>query len=253
MPVPYVTSMSDSRHSSHGGFFLFGVLLVTMLSLAAPADAAPLSGILQDAVAKLESLIADAGPLGPVLFILAYAASAVALIPASVLTVAAGFLFGPVAGTLVVSAGSTLGAAAAFLVGRYLARPTVTRSASARFPRFAAVDKSIADQGAKIVFLLRLSPAVPYTLLNYALGLTSIEFVPYLVASWVGMLPGTVAYVAIGGAGKAAAESAAGGLGPVEVVLYIVGAAATLGATVLISRAATRALQEAEEGGEENG
>ena len=169
-------------------------------------------------------------------------------VPGSVLTLTAGFLFGPLLGTAVVSAASTAGAAAAFLIGRYVARPAVERRIAGN-ARFAAVDAAIGAQGAKIVLLLRLSPLFPFTLLNYALSLTRIEFVPYVLASWAGMLPGTVAYVALGGAGKAAAETAAGaGAGPLQLALYAVGAGATLWATALISKAASRALEDAAEG-----
>ena len=145
------------------------------------------------------------------------------------------------------SVAATLGCTAAFLVGRYLIRPVVEKRA-AEDPRFSAVDSAIGAQGGKIVFLLRLSPLVPFSLLNYALSLTSIDLVSYVAASWAGMLPGTIAYVALGGAGKAAAETAAGGgTTPLQLGLYAVGALATLGATVLISRVASSALKEASE------
>jgi uncharacterized membrane protein YdjX (TVP38/TMEM64 family) len=217
------------------------LFILSAVILPLPAEAFSL----QDAVSGLEAAITAAGPLGPILFIGAYVVATVFLIPASVLTVAAGFLFGPILGSVVVSIAATLGATAAFLVGRYLARPAVAQRA-AEDSRFAAVDKAIAAQGAKIVLLLRLSPLLPFSLLNYALSLTSIPLGSYIGASWAGMLPGTIAYVALGGAGKAAAETAAGvGTSPLQLVLYGVGALATLGATVLISRAASQALKEA--------
>ncbi len=225
-----------------------GLLLataVTALLAPAPALAADLPS-LQGVVSGIESLVQEAGPLGPLVFVAAYVVATVLLVPASLLTIAAGFLFGPVLGTAVVSAASTAGAAAAFLVGRALGREAVQRRLEGN-PRFAAVDAAIGRQGAKIVLLLRLSPLFPYTLLNYALSLTKVDFGPYVLASWAGMLPGTVAYVAIGGAGKAAAESAAGaGTGPIQLVLYAVGAGATLWAAALISKAASKALEEAE-------
>lgn len=193
----------------------------------------------------IEDLIQAAGPaFGPVLFVVTYTASAVVLIPASLLTVAAGYLFGPVEGTILVSVASTLGATASFLVGRYIARPAVTRAVR-KVPengrKFDAIDAAITKDGVKIVALLRLSPIVPYTLLNYALSITSIPLPQYVLASWAGMLPGTVAYVALGGVGKAASGS---GYSIQQIVLYSIGVAATLGASVLLSRAAKRALDE---------
>src|SRR5439155_1410723 len=91
------------------------------------------------------------------------------------------------------SSAATLGASAAFLVGRYLARAAVERRIAAN-PRFAAIDRAVGAEGRKIVFLLRLSPVFPFNLLNYALGLTRVRFADFFLAS-VGMLPGTVLYV----------------------------------------------------------
>jgi uncharacterized membrane protein YdjX (TVP38/TMEM64 family) len=217
-------------------------LVAASLAAPPPADAA----MLADAVAALERFIAAAGPAGPAVFIAAYAAAAVALVPASLLTVAAGVLFGPALGTAVVSAASTAGAGAAFLIGRYAARPAVERRLLGD-PRFAAADAAIGREGAKIVLLLRLSPLFPYGLLNYALSLTAVDFWPYMGASWLGMLPGTVAYVFIGGAGRAAAEGAAGeGGGAAQLAMYGLGAAATLGASVYAARVAGAALAAAQ-------
>jgi len=218
------------------------LLLSIALALPSPAEALTL----QDVVSGIETAVSAAGPLGPALFIVAYAAAAMLLVPASLLTVAAGFLFGPVLGSAVVSVAATVGAAASFIVGRYLARPFIAEKLQTD-PKFAAVDSAIAAQGAKIVLLLRLSPVFPYTLLNYALSLTAIPFAEYVGASWLGMLPGTVAYVAIGGAGKAAAEASSGvGVTPIQLAIYALGALGTLGATIVISRAASKALAEAD-------
>ena len=228
-------------------------VLLAQLALPEPAAAAALPS-LEALLGGVEGLVAGAGPAGPLVFIAAYAACTVLLVPGSVLTLAAGALFGPVLGTGVVSAASTLGAALAFLVGRFLARPAVEARVRSN-PRFAAVDAAIARQGPRIVLLLRLSPIFPFSLLNYALSLTSIEFWPYVLASWAGMLPGTVAYVGLGSAGRAAAETAAGGRDPVTLGLYVLGAGATLWVARIISQTAARALREAagEEGQGEGG
>lgn len=215
---------------------LFG--LIFCLMLPQPAEAFGFSDI--------ESVISSAGPLAPIVFVILYIISAVFLIPGSFLTVAAGFLFGPLVGTLAVSVGSTLGATAAFLVGRSLARPWVL-SKFGNESRIRSLDTAIGSQGAKIVLLLRLSPLFPYSVLNYALSLTSVPLGSYIAASWAGMLPATVAYVALGGAGKAAAESASGdGISIAQLVVYALGVAGTLGATVLISRIASQTLKNYE-------
>lgn len=182
------------------------------------------------------------GAWGPAAFVAGYVLATVAGIPGSLLTLAAGAIFGLWAGVLWVFLGATLGASAAFLVGRYLARGLVERRVAGN-PRFAAIDRAIAADGRRIVFLLRLSPAVPFTLLNYLLGLTRVRFSDFVAAS-VGMIPGTLLYVYYGKlAGDVAA--AAGGGAPRGAGYYAVlalGLAATVAATALITRAARRAL-----------
>jgi uncharacterized membrane protein YdjX (TVP38/TMEM64 family) len=193
-------------------------------------------------VARVDSL----GVWGPVVFIIGYALAAVAFIPGSVLTIAAGAIFGLGAGTLYALAGAWLGSSAAFLVARYLARGLVEQRI-ARSPRFAAVSDAVAANGRRIVFLLRLSPVVPFNVLNYALGVTRVRFVDYLIAS-VGMIPGTVLYVYYGTVAGALATASAGGAhvakGRGYYVLLVVGLLATVAATAMITRVATRALRE---------
>jgi uncharacterized membrane protein YdjX (TVP38/TMEM64 family) len=188
------------------------------------------------------------GVWGPVVFILGYALAVVAFVPASVLTLAAGAIFGIAAGTVYVFFAATLGAAAAFLVSRYLARASIERRIESD-ARFAAMDRAVGEQGLRIVALMRLSPVFPFNLLNYALGLTRVGFVDYNIAS-LGMLPGTLAYVYLGSvAGEVA--SLAGGAemarGPVDYAIWGVGLVATFAVTVIVGRIARRALSEATE------
>ncbi len=186
------------------------------------------------------------GPWGPVAFILGYALAAVALVPGSLLTLAGGAIFGLVRGTLYVFAGATLGACAAFLIARHLARRAVERRI-AGVPTFGAIDRAIQQQGWRIVALLRLSPVFPFSLLNYALGLTRVRFGHYLVAC-LGMLPGTVLYVYYGKLAGDVAALASGAPVPRDSsywVLLGVGLAATLGVTVYVAQVARRALREA--------
>jgi uncharacterized membrane protein YdjX (TVP38/TMEM64 family) len=180
------------------------------------------------------------GPLAPVLFILAYAAACVLLVPGSLLTLGAGAVFGVVWGSVYVSIASTLGASLAFLAGRHLARNRIERRLAA-YPAFAALDKVMARQGWKVILLLRLSPVIPFTLLNYALGLTQVRFREYVLASWMGMMPGTVLYVYLGSiAGEAARPS---GKSAGEWALWIGGLVATLLVAVLLTRAARKELK----------
>jgi len=199
-----------------------------------------------DAIPAFTSWVDGLGAWGPAVFILGYAASVVALVPASLLTLAAGAIFGIVSGTVYVFVAATLGATLAFLVARYVARGAVERKLEGN-EKFASIDRAVGEQGRKIVFLLRLSPIFPFVLLNYALGLTRVGFADYVVAS-VGMLPASLLYVY---SGKVAGDvaSLAGGVelerGPADYALWTVGLAATIVATAIVTRIARRALLEA--------
>ncbi len=189
------------------------------------------------------------GAWGPAAFVGGYVAASVAGVPASLLTLAAGAIFGLWAGVLWVFVGATLGASAAFLIGRYLARGAVERRA-ARDPRFRAIDRAVAADGRRIVFLLRLSPVVPFSVLNYLLGLTRVRFADFVLAS-AGMLPGTTLYVYTGklaGDAAAAAGGAAPPRGPGYYAVLALGLAATVVVTTRVTRIARRALAGAAEG-----
>jgi len=186
------------------------------------------------------------GVFGPLVFIAGYAVAVVAFVPASLLTLAAGAVFGIGAGTAWVFVAAVLGSALAFLVSRYVARSAVEQRVAGD-ARFAAIDRAIGAQGRRIVFLLRLSPVFPFNLLNYALGLTSVRFADYLVAS-LGMLPGTLLYVYTGktiGDVASLAGGAAPERGASHYALLGVGLLATAVVTVLVTRIARRALEEA--------
>jgi uncharacterized membrane protein YdjX (TVP38/TMEM64 family) len=127
-----------------------------------------------------------------------------------------------------VSVSSTAAAALAFLLARSALRPLVEASLRRRGgARFARLDAAIRADGARVVLLLRLSPLFPFSLSNYALGLTSVRFPAYVAATWAGALPATFAYVYLGEAGRATAEAAAGGLPPLKLALYGAHSAAT--------------------------
>ncbi len=216
-----------------GGIAALAAILVALLLL-------PVGAWLELLRAHFERL----GPWGIGLFVMVYASAAVLFVPGSALTIGAGVIYGLWRGCIAVSAGSTLGAAAAFLIARYVARGRVERWAAAN-PRFSAIDQAIGREGWKIVLLTRLSPAFPFTLLNYLYGLTRVSFGRYILASWIGMMPGTVLYVYLGVAGGAIAGTASGprSKSPGEWALLIVGLIATLAVTLYITRLARRALR----------
>lgn len=187
--------------------------------------------------------IADLGPAGPVLFVALYIAACVLLLPGAILTLGAGAVFGLAKGFVAVSVGATLGATCAFLVGRYLARDWVAAKIAGS-EKFRAVDEAVAREGWKIVFLTRLSPVFPFNVLNYAFGLTRVGLKGYFLASWIGMIPGTVMYVYIGSLAGDLASLGAGGRERTvgEWVLYGVGFLATVVVTVFVTRLARKAL-----------
>ena len=200
----------------------------------------------KDLLAAFLERIESVGLWGPVLLAGAYVVACVLFVPGSILTLGAGFLFGVVWGTIAVSVGSVLGATAAFLVGRTLLRGSI-EGRIASYPRFQAIDRAVGEQGFKIVLLTRLSPIFPFNLLNYAFGLTRVRLWQYVLASWIGMLPGTIMYVYLGSALKSLADVAAGGAegGTPQTVFFVAGLVMTIVATAVITRVARRALNEA--------
>ena len=195
---------------------------------------------LKEWLGVFQSWIGGMGVFGGVVFGAAYIVAALLFVPGAALTLAAGLAFGVVWGTVVVSIASTIAAALAFLIARYAARERISRLAH-RNERFAAIDRAIGENGWKVVGLLRLSPVVPFSLSNYLYGLTSVRFLPYLLASWIGMLPGTILYVAIGAAGHGSSK---GGRSPVEWVFLGAGVLATAAVTVWLSRVAGKQLKK---------
>jgi uncharacterized membrane protein YdjX (TVP38/TMEM64 family) len=184
------------------------------------------------------------GAEAPVAFMFAYALAVAALVPASILTVAAGALFGVARGVLYSLAGATLGSSAAFLLGRHGARRFVARWL-ASMPRYLAIEQAVTAQGARIVFLLRLSPVMPFNVLNYALGLTTLSLGDFVLAS-SGMLPSTVVYAYFGKVTGEALVLAGKAQVPRDASYYallLAGLVATIAVTAVVARTARRALR----------
>jgi len=186
------------------------------------------------------------GVAGIFIFIAAYAVATVLLAPGSILTIGAGFTFGLWKGFLAVSVGATIGAALAFLIARFIAREKIEAIAQ-RNDKFRRIDHAIGKEGAKLIFLLRLSPVIPFNLSNYLYGLTGVKFWPYVLASWIGMMPGAFLYIYIGVAGKAAVAAAAGGEAVKHGWQYWtfmgIGFAATIMVTIWVTKIARDALK----------
>ena len=203
-----------------------------------------LQELLQNALTWVESL----GSIAPIAFIVLYNVATVLLIPGSLLTLGSGVLFGLVWGSVYVFFAATLGATLAFWLGRTVARDWVSKKISA-YPKFAAIDKAVAKEGFKIVFLTRLSPLFPFNLLNYAFGITQVSLKDYVLGS-VGMIPGTILYVYIGSLIGSVAQIGMKGatLDPqtqkLQWIAKIIGFIATIAVTVYITRIAKKALND---------
>ena len=197
-----------------------------------------------DRIGEFRAFIDGLGAVGPLVFIAAYALGVIAFLPGAALTLAGGAIFGVVKGTLFVFTAAVLGSTGSFLIARYFARSAIEKRIAGN-ARFAAIDRAIGREGRKIAFLLRLSPAFPFSLLNYALGLTRVSLGDYLLAA-LGMLPGTLLYVYTGSlASDVAVAAASGGASSGKTVLTVIGVAATVIVTIVVTRIARRALNDA--------
>ena len=187
--------------------------------------------------------IDNLGTLGVIAFIIVYIIATVAFLPGSILTLGAGVVFGVVLGSIYVFFGATIGATAAFLVGRYIARGWVASKIEGNH-KFKAIDQAVGKEGLKIVLLTRLSPIFPFNLLNYAYGLTGVSLKDYFIGS-VGMIPGTIMYVYIGSlAGNLATiGTETPSANPVaQWSIRIIGFIATVAVTLFVTKIARKAL-----------
>ena len=237
MEIHEGTGVTDAKRSIPWGKILIGLgALGGLLILGRQAG-----GYLPQFAAWVDTL----GVWGPLVFIAGYTIATVAFVPGSILTLAAGAIFGLGKGVVYVFIAAVLGSSAAFVVARYVARSAIERRLAGN-ERFASIDRAVGEQGRKIVLLLRLSPVFPFNLLNYGLGLTKVHFRDYLIAS-VGMLPGSLLYVYYGKLAGDVAALAGGAAVEKDTGYYVVlllGLAATIVVTTIVTRIARRSLSE---------
>lgn len=190
---------------------------------------------------RFQTYVRGLGAWGYVVYALIYALCVVSLVPASVLTLGAGAIFGFVGGTIVVVIGATLGATLAFLLARTVLRKRVEAWTS-KNKKFRALDSAIAQQGGRIVLLVRLAVVFPFTYVNYAFGLTAIKLPAYVLATVAGIIPATAAFVFASSAATRAATTPATNI---TRIVYIAGAVAAIVASIVIGRIATNAIKRA--------
>lgn len=224
---------------------IIGLVAIAVLFTAAPAMAqsASAQGFVPELLHNSLQWIEDTEPAGAIAFILIYIIATVAFIPSSILTLGAGVVFGVVLGSIYTLIGATIGATAAFLVGRYLIRGWITRKIEGN-DKFKAIDKAVAKEGFKIVFLARLSPVLPFIVLNYAFGVSGVSLKDYFLGS-IGMIPGNIMYVYIGSTAYSLATI--GKEQPTNPALQwairIISLIATVAVTIYITRVARKALE----------
>ncbi|KAL3727388.1 hypothetical protein ACJRO7_032162 [Eucalyptus globulus] len=177
-----------------GSALRIALLLSLLLAGVVACFTLPVEKILKNFLLWVEQ---DLGPWGPLVLAVAYIPLTVLAVPASVLTLGGGYLFGLPVGFVADSIGATIGAGAAFLLGRTIARSFVI-SKLKDYPQFRSVAVAIHKSGFKIVLLLRLVPLLPFNMLNYLLSVTPVPIGEYMLASWIGMMPITLALVYVG-------------------------------------------------------
>jgi uncharacterized membrane protein YdjX (TVP38/TMEM64 family) len=188
----------------------------------------------------VEARLSGMGLLGAMLYCALCVLAFLLLVPGSILTLAAGYLFGVAGGMAVAWVAVVLTAAIAFLFSRYAARDSVEKIAR-RNPKFGALDAAIKKNGWKVVGLVRLAAIIPFSPSSYLFGLTAVDFGPYIAATAVGMVPGTFFYAYLGAAGKTLGEK--GDRSPWEWALLGAVLVATVVMAVILARVAKKQLK----------
>lgn len=231
-------TMSAEQASRSNGHMKWIILAAFVAVFAAAYVYLPIS----EWLTAFQNWVQGFGALGWAIFIAVYAITSFVLIPGSILTLGAGVAYGLWAFPLVV-AGAVLASAMSFLAARYVFHDRVQEKV-AQYPRFKAVNEAIRDEGWKVVLLLRLSPALPFSLQNWFLGLMPVGFWPAQIATLFGIMPGTLLYIWVASLGG---EAAAGGAADASLLRYVVlgvGLLATLVVTVVVTRKAQQKLKE---------
>lgn len=212
------------------------------MGLALPIIVGLLAGrFLAPWIPRFGEFVRDMGVWAPVIFVATYIAGVVLMMPVFLLIMVGGAVFGIAKGSLLAMTSALVGGTFAFLIARYAARDVVARRV-ARHPLMASIDRVIGEDGMKLVFLLRLSPAVPFVLSNYALGVTRVRLRDFMLGTF-GLIPIVVMYAAYG-----SVAGAQGADGKPVVSPYVLGGGivATIVLGLLLGRIAQKAVRDAE-------
>ncbi|KAJ0979631.1 hypothetical protein J5N97_015105 [Dioscorea zingiberensis] len=228
---------------SWSSIFRVSLMLLLIAAIVAAFVTLPVEQILQDFLVWVKQ---NLGLWGPLALAIAYIPLTVLAVPASILTLGGGYLFGLPLGFIADSFGATIGAAAAFLLGRTIGRSYVI-SKLKDYPKFEAVAIAIQRSGFKIVLLLRLVPFLPFNMLNYLLSVTPVSIGEYMMASWLGMMPITLALVYVGTTLKDLADVTHGWseVSTTHIVFIILGFVISVILMVCVTKVAKTSLEKA--------
>jgi uncharacterized membrane protein YdjX (TVP38/TMEM64 family) len=213
------------------------LIAIAVIATIAAWNFLPLENWIQGFTRWIESL----GTWGVVAFCFIYMIATLLLAPGSLMSIAAGLVFG-LWGIPLVLISATTGAGVAFLLARYVAQERVTNALEAR-PKFKAIRNAIDEEGWKVVGLIRLSPQVPFAVTNYVFGVTNVGFWPFVLTTAVAVAPATFIYVNLGAMGHAVST----GGGQVRWIMLAIGLAAGIVAGVLVTRKTREKLQAVSE------
>lgn len=215
--------------------------LTLLVGIAAILLLGPGQGYVRQALESVQGL----GWRGAAGLVLLYVPVSLLFLPGMLLTLGAGFLFGPLWGAVIATTGVTLGATVTLLVGRFVLRPWVEREIAAH-PQLAAIDRAVAREGFKAVLLMRLCPFFPFSAVNYLCGVTKIPLAGYVLATWLGRIPGLATTAYVGSAAKCLADAVAGNveLGTSQRVLLGMGLVLMVAVLVLFAQITNRLLRE---------
>lgn len=197
--------------------------------------------ISEELIAWLQTM----GSLGPALFASVFILATLLLFPASPLAMLAGYLYGPLTGSVATSFAGLMSAVLAFLISRYLAGERMTAWLLG-YPRAQAVNTAVSDDGFRVVFLLRLASILPFIPLSYLLGMSRMSIRQYVLATWTGLLPGTVLYVFTGSLVSEVSQLSESGetVSHITWALTIAGGIVVIITLTMIARRARRVLNQ---------
>lgn len=228
---------------TRGSMFRLLLILLLLGAFATACLTLPMEKMLKDFLVWIDK---NLGHWGPLVLAVAYIPLTVLAVPASILTLGGGYLFGLTVGFIADSIGSTAGATAAFLVGKTIGRSYVV-SKLKDYPQFQAVAIAVQRSGFKIVLLLRLVPLLPFNMLNYLLSVTPVSIGEYILASWIGMMPITFAFVYVGTTIKDLSDVTHGWneISTARWILLTIGSVASVVLMVLVTKVARKSLNKA--------